>query len=219
MKRLLTLAILASLAPGSAFAQSAAPTFTGPHVAIMGGWNQNQDKKVLTGTGNDSEKKGGVVVRGAIGYDHAIGDLGIIGAELGIATGGRAVTTNSGGSTYRTDPNISFDATARAGVKPIDNLLLFGKAGSVDAASWHSACYSDGHAYVEGYRTRLPVGRWRRTLRSSECLAAGRFRPCLVQRPLCAQPSARRPELPVLIRSRTPFRVAARPCPRRSSRI
>lgn len=129
MKRLLTLAILASLAPGSAFAQSAAPTFTGPHVAVMGGWNQNQDKKVLTGTGNDSEKKGGVVVRGAIGYDHAIGDLGIIGAELGIATGGRAVTTSSGGSTYRTDPNISFDATARAGVKPIDNLLLFGKAG------------------------------------------------------------------------------------------
>ncbi|MBB4096801.1 outer membrane beta-barrel protein [Sphingomonas kyeonggiensis] len=129
MKRLLTLATLASLAPAVAFAQSSEPSFTGPHVAISGGWNQNQDKKVLTGTSKDSRSRGGIAVRGAAGYDIGIGRMAIVGGEVGIATGGRDVVTRRGTSSYRTDPRLTLDATARVGIKPVDNVLLFGKAG------------------------------------------------------------------------------------------
>ncbi|MFC4254860.1 outer membrane protein [Croceibacterium xixiisoli] len=117
------------MVPAMASAQTSGETFSGPYIGVQGGWNQGQDEDVLTGPGRTGAKKSGVVVRGVAGYGHAIGEHVVIGAEAGIATGGRDISTVNGTSQYITNPGITLDAVARLGVKPIDNVMLFGKAG------------------------------------------------------------------------------------------
>lgn len=129
MKKYLSLACLALLVPATAFAETSAPTFSGPYVGIQGGWNQGHDKDVLSGPGRTGDKRSGFAVRGMLGYGHALGQHAIIGAEAGIATGGRDITTDNGVNRHVTDPGITLDAAARIGLKPTENIMLFGKAG------------------------------------------------------------------------------------------
>lgn len=118
----------AAAIPTIASAQTAAPTFSGPHIGVSAGWNQG---RVDEGTGSARlrDNQSGVAVRGAAGYDVAIGNSAIIGAEIGIASGGRDIIATRGANRYRVDPGVALDASARIGVKPTSALLVYGKAG------------------------------------------------------------------------------------------
>ena len=116
-------------AAGTASAQTGAPTFTGPHVGGSIGLNKATDKNVLPGPGDTGARKKSVILGARAGYDLPISEQAIVGAEIGIGTGGRDLVTRNGGTTYRTDPGFTLDATARLGFKPYEQLLLFGKAG------------------------------------------------------------------------------------------
>ncbi|MFM9851405.1 MAG: outer membrane protein [Sphingomonadaceae bacterium] len=64
------------------------------------------------------------------GYDAVIGDIALIGAEIGIGTGGRTVDQASlAGGRYRVNPGITYDATARLGIAPGGGFALYGRAG------------------------------------------------------------------------------------------
>lgn len=68
-------------------------------------------------------------MRGSAGYDVALGDSAIVGAEIGIGSGGRDIQTIRGNDLFTVDPRLTVDAAARFGVKPSDGLLVYGKAG------------------------------------------------------------------------------------------
>lgn len=129
MKRIVLALALGATTMGTAHAQDAAPSFTGPRVGISAGWNQGTDKQVLPGPGETGSKKSGIAVRGVVGYDAPIGNFVTLGGELGVGIGGRDIVTRNATQQYRTDPGITFDASARLGVKPTNNVLLFGRAG------------------------------------------------------------------------------------------
>jgi outer membrane immunogenic protein len=75
--------------------------------------------------------RNGFGVRGFAGYDMAIGNVAIIGAEIGIGKGGRTSDQASllAGGRYRVDPGITYDATARIGFIPVENLMVYGRGG------------------------------------------------------------------------------------------
>jgi outer membrane immunogenic protein len=65
-----------------------------------------------------------------VGYDAVIGNIALIGAEIGIGTGGRTVDQASlAGGRYKVDPNLTYDATARLGIAPGGGFALYGRAG------------------------------------------------------------------------------------------
>jgi len=129
MKRAFLGISIGLLAAGTASAQTESPTFTGPRVGASIGLNKGADKNVLPGPGETGSRKKGVIVRGTVGYDVPLSEKLIVGAEIGAATGGRDIVTKNGTSGYRTDPGFTLDASGRLGVKPSEQLLLFGKAG------------------------------------------------------------------------------------------
>jgi outer membrane immunogenic protein len=64
------------------------------------------------------------------GYDAVLGDVVLLGAEIGIGTGGRTVDQASlAGGRYRVDPGLTYDVTARAGIAPGGGFALYGRAG------------------------------------------------------------------------------------------
>lgn len=68
--------------------------------------------------------------RAHVGYDAVIGDIVLIGAEIGAGIGGRTVDQASlAGGRYRVDPGFNFDATARIGIVPSGEIALYGRAG------------------------------------------------------------------------------------------
>jgi outer membrane immunogenic protein len=64
------------------------------------------------------------------GYDVVIGDIALIGAEIGVGKGGRTVDQASlAGGRYRVNPDLTYDATARIGIAPGGGFALYGRAG------------------------------------------------------------------------------------------
>jgi opacity protein-like surface antigen len=70
----------------------------------------------------------GVGYRAFAGYDLQV-DRFVVGAELGIGGGARTVSQAGRNGTVTVDPGLSFDATARAGVAIIPELLVYGRGG------------------------------------------------------------------------------------------
>lgn len=129
-KAALAFALFAATAtPALAQTAGSAPTFSGGHVDVTAGWNRGTTKDVLPGPGDRHSHKSGVAVRGSAGYDVPLGNSAIVGAEVGIGTGGRDIDTVRGTSRFTVDPGLTLDAAARVGVKPSSGLLLYGKAG------------------------------------------------------------------------------------------
>ena len=114
--------------PGVAHAQDAERSpFTGPHVAVEANRDFNEAQQTPT---SPERKRAGYGFRGAAGYDAALGSKAIIGAEIGVGTGGRTISQPSlGGGTYRVNPGVTYDLTGRAGIAPIDKLLIYGRGG------------------------------------------------------------------------------------------
>lgn len=76
-------------------------------------------------------KRNGFGGRVFAGYDAAIANVAIIGAEIGIGKGGRTTDQSSlvGVGRYRVDPGLTYDATARLGFIPTTGLLVYGRGG------------------------------------------------------------------------------------------
>jgi outer membrane immunogenic protein len=65
-----------------------------------------------------------------VGYDAVIGNIAMIGAEIGIGKGGRTADQASlAGGRYKVDPGLTYDATARLGIAPGGGFALYGRAG------------------------------------------------------------------------------------------
>lgn len=111
--------------------QREASPFNGAHVTVEVGRNDTRARQPGAPVSSDGARKAGLgKVRGAIGYDAAIGTSLLIGAEAGVGMGGRAFSQPSiGGGQYRFSPGFSYDLTARAGLMPVTNLLIYGRGG------------------------------------------------------------------------------------------
>jgi outer membrane immunogenic protein len=86
---------------------------------------------VIAQAGEGNANRNGFGLRGFAGYDMAIGNVAIIGGEIGIGKGGRTSDQASliAGGRYRVDPGITYDATARIGFMPVENLMVYGRGG------------------------------------------------------------------------------------------
>jgi outer membrane immunogenic protein len=130
MKNIVTgMAALALLAPAIAQAEEGDRNpLSGPKVGIEVTRDANEIRQA---GGTLDAKRNGFGVRGFAGYDMAIGNVAIIGGEIGIGKGGRTSDQASllAGGRYRVDPGITYDATARIGFIPVDNLMVYGRGG------------------------------------------------------------------------------------------
>jgi outer membrane immunogenic protein len=116
------------LTPAAAFAQDADRSpLAGAHVGI----DITRDSlkaKQPTSTRNASRKSVGGKIN--LGYDAVLGNTVLLGAELGIGTGGKTVDQASLlGGRYRVDPGLTYDATTRIGIAPGGKFGLYGRAG------------------------------------------------------------------------------------------
>lgn len=69
--------------------------------------------------------------RAHIGYDAVLGNIILAGVEIGAGIGGKTINQASLISLgrYKVDPGLSYDATARLGISPVNGLALYGRAG------------------------------------------------------------------------------------------
>lgn len=119
---------LATCFGGAAHAQEAASrAFAGPHFGIAAVHDSNEASQTK---GSAEKSRTGFGARGAIGLDLPVTDAVIVGAEFGIAKGGRTIDQPSqGGGRYRLTPGVNYDLTARLGWAVNPYLLIYAKAG------------------------------------------------------------------------------------------
>lgn len=131
MKTYLVPLMLASCAIASpALAGQNTDPFTGPKIGIDAGYDFNNVSQVLPGaTVRTRESASGPTARGYFGYDAAVGDVVVIGGEIGIGVGGGESTLPFTGGSYSLSPRLSYDLTGRIGFVATPGLLLYGRAG------------------------------------------------------------------------------------------
>ncbi len=131
MKTYLVPLVLASCAAASpALAGQNTDPFTGAKVGVEAGYDFNNASKILPGqTVRTRESASGPSVRGYLGYDAAVSDAIVIGAEIGIGAGGGESTLPFTGGSYSLSPRLSYDVTGRIGFVAATGLLLYGRAG------------------------------------------------------------------------------------------
>lgn len=129
-KCLMPLALASCAVASPALAGQETDPFIGPKVGIEAGYDFNNASKILPGsTTRTSEAAGGPSVRGFLGYDTAIGNSMILGAEVGIGAGGRESTLPFTTGSYSLSPRVTYDLTGRVGFVAAPGLLLYGRAG------------------------------------------------------------------------------------------
>ncbi|WP_160296813.1 outer membrane protein [Sphingomonas sp. ERG5] len=118
-------------AQGASRTQGEPSPFAGTHATVEIGRNDTKVRQDGAPASKPFEHKAGLAkLRGAVGYDAALGSNFLVGAEAGIGTGGRSFKQRSlAGGTYRFRPGLTYDLTARAGVMPVKNLLIYGRGG------------------------------------------------------------------------------------------
>jgi outer membrane immunogenic protein len=118
----------ALLAPVAAQAQDAGRSpLAGPHIGVDIVRDSLEANEPTSTRDADRKGFGGRI---NVGYDAVIGNVGLIGAEIGVGTGGRTVDQASlAGGRYRVDPGFTYDATVRAGIAPGGGFALYGRAG------------------------------------------------------------------------------------------
>lgn len=100
----------------------------GAHIGIEAVRDSNEANQP-TSTREATRK--GFGVRGHVGYDAVLGDVVLLGAELGVGKSGKTVTQASlvAPGRYRVDPGLTYDASARIGIVPTNGIALYGRAG------------------------------------------------------------------------------------------
>ncbi len=89
-----------------------------------------QVKRMVAGLPSKiDERQGGAGYRAHLGYDLALSDRLLIGVEGGVGGGGKTLATTSAAGRYRLKPGLSYDISARLGVQPTADVLLYGRAG------------------------------------------------------------------------------------------
>lgn len=119
-----------ALAGSSASGGQNTDPFTGPKVGIEAGYDSNNASKILPGTTvRTKEAAGGPSVRGFVGYDVALDQAIVLGAEFGIGAGGRESAIPFATGSYSLSPRLTYDLTGRIGFVPTPGVLLYGRAG------------------------------------------------------------------------------------------
>lgn len=93
-------------------------------------YRRNEAKYPVTALGGVVDKQeGGPGFRIHAGYDIAVGDHVLIGAEGGLGGGGKTLEQRTAGGDYRLKPGLSYDASVRLGLLASSHLLIYGRAG------------------------------------------------------------------------------------------
>ncbi len=118
----------ALLAPVAAHAQEAErSSIAGPHIGVEVVRDSLEANQPTSTRDADRKGFGGRI---NVGYDAVVGNIVLVGAEIGIGTGGRTVDQASlAGGRYRVNPSLTYDATARLGIAPGGGFALYGRAG------------------------------------------------------------------------------------------
>lgn len=110
------------------FAENA-DNFTGLSVGAEIGIQKNRFEMTAPGAISLKDSSRGYAVRGFAGYDFALTDHLVFGGEAGLSLGGPNVKETSGTASFRADPGLMIDVSARAGVAVSKSILLYGRAG------------------------------------------------------------------------------------------
>ena len=164
--RMLTLAVpaLSLVAAVPAVAQETNPTFTGPRVeALLGYDHVGAGSSVSNNNGRDDQKIDGLLYGGGVGYDLAVGGL-VIGAE-GEATGSTARSgQNSYTSTFgfgRVRQGRDLYVGGRIGVLASPTTMLYAKGGYTNAhlrvLAGSTNTTTDNAFNLDGYRVGAGV--------------------------------------------------------------
>jgi outer membrane immunogenic protein len=133
MKTLSLFCAAAMLAlPVAAQAQDADESpFSGAHVGVEVTRDGNKVRQDGSPATVNSAERNGYGFRGHLGYDLSLGNVVVVGVEAGIGKGGRTVSKPSllPGGTYKVDPGLTYDATARLGFTPTSNVMIYGRGG------------------------------------------------------------------------------------------
>ena len=105
--------------------------FAGPHLTIEGARDSNEAEQPGSPKSAKGKDRSGIAVRGAAGYDVALGGVGIVGVEAGIGTGGKTINQRSLAAVgqSRVNPGLTYDITGRVGFAPTSNVLIYGRGG------------------------------------------------------------------------------------------
>lgn len=127
---LMTTASLAFLGGAAqAEAQEAEAMFSGPKIGLEVSRSRETLRNDPGGIGATGKAgRNGISYRAFAGYDAQFGSV-VIGAEAGIGHGGRTVTQTGSTGRFAVNPGLTFDASARAGVAVIPEVLLYGRGG------------------------------------------------------------------------------------------
>ena len=130
MKKIpLFLVAMALVSPVAANAQDADDNrLQGPHIGIEAVRDSNEASQA-TSTREASRKGYGSRVHA--GYDAVLGNVVLVGAEIGVGLGGKTIDQASlvTPGRFKVDPGLSYDATGRIGITPTDGLAFYGRAG------------------------------------------------------------------------------------------
>ncbi len=127
--------LLAAISPLLLLAPVAAHAEDGDKAALEGfhlgidGFRDSLEANQPTSTRDVSRKGYGGRVNA--GYDVVLGNIILVGAEIGAGIGGKTVDQPSllAGGRYKVDPGLSYDATARLGIAPGGKFAIYGRAG------------------------------------------------------------------------------------------
>lgn len=125
------LAIVAALLffPTSAFAQDGDDNrLQGLHIGIEAVRDANEVSQPSSTREASRKGYGG---RAHIGYDAVLGNVILAGIEIGGGLGGKNVDQASlvTPGRYTVNPGLSYDASARLGISPVNGLAIYGRAG------------------------------------------------------------------------------------------
>lgn len=124
-----SLAFLAGAAQAEAQEAETQSMFAGPKIGLEVSRSRETLRNNPGGIGNTANaNRNGISYRAFAGYDALFGSV-VIGAEAGIGHGGRTVTQGGTTGRYSVNPGLTFDASARAGVAVIPELLIYGRGG------------------------------------------------------------------------------------------
>ncbi|NBW75213.1 MAG: porin family protein [Sphingomonadaceae bacterium] len=162
MKKILAaLAVGTALSATPALAQDARATFTGPRIEATVGWDKSRSgSSVDNDTTRDLDQSvDGLVYGGGIGFDAAVGDNFVVGAEAEL-TDSTAKAVNDGvPNTFnlgRVETGRDIYVGARAGFVVGEKMLVYAKGGYTNAR--YNLVGTDGTVNLD---QRLDTDGWR----------------------------------------------------------
>ncbi|MEM9495137.1 MAG: porin family protein [Pseudomonadota bacterium] len=142
---------------GPAMAQSAT-AFDGFKVGVEAAVQRNKAETDITDAVTVTAKKTGYNLRGYLGYDAVMADSFLVGLEAGLGRGGPDVDSGGAPPRVATDPGLTFDVSARAGVVVTPSMLLYGRAGYANAKLKTTITEASGERFLNRRKGGLMYG-------------------------------------------------------------